>query len=245
MRIEWDKNGERRFETGSDHGVLYVLKNGRYTKGVPWNGLTAVNENPTGAEPSPIYADNIKYVNIMSAEEYAATIEAFTYPDEFKDCVGEVNIANGVFIGQQKRRHFGFCYRTKLGNDEEETDFGYKIHIVFNAIAKPPDKQYGTVNDNPDAVTFSWEISTEPIPIDDHKPSSVLELESNKFKIAGLFNVLKAIEDMLYGTESTDPKFPKVSEILDIYSLQMYIRDSSNELLTDSSGNRIQSRVFD
>lgn len=244
-RIEWDKTGEHFYETGVDHAVLYVLKNGRYSQGVPWNGLTAVNENSSGAEVNPFYADNIKYLNIMSSEDYSPTIEAFTYPDEYKECIGEVEIATGAYIHQQKRSHFGLSFRTLVGNDEDGTEYGYKIHLVFNAVAKSSDRSYGTVNETPDALSYSWETSTEPVLIEGYKPTSTLILESEKFRKAGIYNALKAIEDILYGTEHTNPRFPSVSDILDTYLLQIYIRDSSNNTLLDSSGNRIQSRVFE
>ncbi|MBQ8134780.1 MAG: hypothetical protein IJ192_10315 [Clostridia bacterium] len=244
-KLTWDKVGERYFETGTDKGVLYLLKYGKYSSGVAWNGFIGVNENPSGAESTALYADNIKYLNLLSNEEFGATIEAYTYPDEFKDCLGEVEIAVGAFIGQQRRHHFGLCYRTLVGNDEDGTDFGYKIHLVFDCIASPTDKSYSTINDTPDAVTFSWDVSTNQVVIEGYKPTATLVLESQKFKESGLFNVLKALEDILYGTDNTESKFPTVAEIMETYLLQMYIRDSGNDVLLDSSGNRIQSRVFD
>lgn len=244
-KLTWDEVGKRYFETGISKGVLYLLKYGRYSLGVAWNGLTAVNEGTSGAEVSPLYADNIKYLNLLSNEDFKATVEAYSYPEDFTDCLGEKEIARGVIIGQQRRTHFGFCYRTTSGNDVEGTDFGYKLHIVFDCIASPSDKNYQTINDSPDAITYSWEVSTTPIEIEGYKPTAVLTLDSGKFRSDGKYNVLRHIEDILYGTDTTDPKFITVPEILEIEELEIYVRDSDNEALLDSSGNRIISRVFD
>lgn len=213
-KLVWDEIGSRYFETGVKKGVLYPAVNGTYPKGVAWNGLTAVNENPSGAEASPLYADNIKYLNLYSTEEYGATIEAYTYPDEFAQCDGSAEIATGVVIGQQKRKPFGFSYVTILGNDTDGVDMGYKIHLVYGAMASPTDKSYSTINDSPDAVTFSWEVSTTPVEVPGFKPTASVTIDSTKAKASEL----KALEDILYGTESKDPRLPLPTELLSIFS---------------------------
>lgn len=213
-KLVWDEIGSRYFETGVKKGVLYPAVNGTYPKGVAWNGLTAVNENPSGAEASQLYADNIKYLNLYSTEEYGATIEAYTYPDEFAQCDGSAEIATGVVIGQQKRKPFGFSYVTILGNDTDGVDMGYKIHLVYGAMASPTDKSYSTINDSPDAVTFSWEVSTTPVEVPGFKPTASVTIDSTKAKASEL----KALEDILYGTESKDPRLPLPTELLSIFS---------------------------
>ena len=200
--LTWDKTGQRHFETGVDHGVVYPLKGGRYLPGAAWNGLTAVNESSSGAEATPLYADNIKYLNLMSAEEYNSTIEAYTYPESFSDCIGEAELAKGVVLGQQKRQHFGFSYRTKCGNDTDGVDHGYQIHLIFDCQASSSDRSYATVNDSPDAMTYSWEVSTTPVEVPGFKPTASVVLDSRKFKTKGLVNVLRHIEDILYGGEN-------------------------------------------
>ncbi|MBQ8134781.1 MAG: hypothetical protein IJ192_10320 [Clostridia bacterium] len=213
-KLVWDEIGSRYFETGVKKGVLYPSVNGTYPKGVAWNGLTAVNENPSGAEASPFYADNIKYLNLYSNEEYGATIEAYTYPDEFAQCDGSAEIATGVVIGQQKRKPFGFSYVTVLGNDTDGVDRGYKIHLVYGAMASPTDKSYSTINDSPDAITFSWEVSTTPVEVPGFKPTASVTIDSTKAKASEL----KALEDILYGTESKEPRLPLPTELLSIFS---------------------------
>lgn len=210
MKLSWDQVGERFYETGIDRGVLYPIVSGTYSKGVAWNGLTAVNETPEGAEPTPIYADNIKYLNLMSAEELGITIEAFTYPDEFAACDGSVEIAEGVTIGQQTRQHFGLCYRTLIGNDESGTDHGYKLHLIYDCLASPSERPHNTVNDTPEAETFSWEVATTPIAVEGHKPSASLVIDSTKVDSTKL----KALEDILYGTDSKEPTLPLPSEVI-------------------------------
>lgn len=221
--IRWDESSTRLYETGVDHGVLYpVAEDGTYKPGVAWNGLTAANEAPTGAEPTALWADNIKYLNIMSAEEFAMTIEAYTYPDEFAACNGEAALAEGVTFGQQKRKPFGLCYRTILGNDVDGNDHGYKLHLVYGCLASPSAKDYATVNDSPEAVTFSWEISTTPVEVSGtnvkgtFKPTAYLVVDSTKFT-GEKATKLASLEDILYGKGTTAPELPlpgKVAEIL-------------------------------
>lgn len=209
-RIVWDETGKRLFETGVDRGVLFPMDDtGKYGAGIPWNGLTGVSENPTGAEPNPLYADNIKYLNLFSAEEFGATVEAFTYPVEFKECDGSKSIAKGVYIGQQNRRKFGFSYRTLIGNDVKGQDYGYVIHLVYGCQASPSDKGYQSVNDNPDAITFSWEFSTTPVEVAGHKPTATVEINSTECDS----EKLKAFEDLLYGTEEKESALPTPTEV--------------------------------
>ncbi len=208
-KLIWDKIGERFYETGVEKGVLYPYKNSKYGTGVAWNGLTAVNERPSGAEPNPLYADDIKYLNLMSNEEFAATIEAYTYPDEFAECDGSAEIATGVVIGQQSRIPFGFSYVTKEGNDTDGTNHGYKIHLVYGCQAAPSEKNYATINDSPEAITFSWEVSTTPVAVDGHKPTATVEIDSTKVDATKL----AAFEKVLYGDETNEPRLPLPDEI--------------------------------
>jgi hypothetical protein len=244
-KLVWDQTGERFYETGIDRAVLYLKVSKEYPKGVAWNGLISVTESPSGAEPTPIYADNIKYLNLMTAEEFGATIEAYTYPDEFKRCLGEHSIIPGVTIGQQKKSRFGLCYRTLIGNDKNGTDYGYKIHLIYDCLASSSEKEFNTVNDSPEAITFSWEINTNPISVDGFKPTAFLVLDSTKFKSSGLVNVLRGIEEVLYGSSNTSARLPLISEIRELFQFYMYLRDSDNELILDNIGNPIQSTVYD
>lgn len=213
MKIVWDAVGERFFETGVDRGVLYVSNGkGGYANGVAWNGLSAVNESPSGGEPSPIYADNIKYLNLMSAEEFGASIEAYTYPEEFEACQGCAEVAPGVYVSQQTHTPFGFTYRTLVGNDTDGQNHGYKIHIVYNALAAPSERGYATVNDSPEAITLSWDISTTPVDIPGFKPAAKITIDSSKVSAENL----KKLEDMLYGTESEEAKLPTPSELMEL-----------------------------
>ena len=209
-RLEWDKTGEKLYETGVSQCALYVQGDGgTYPKGVAWNGITAINESPSGAEANPIYADNIKYLNLISTEEFGATIEAYTYPEEFNVCDGTAEIAKGVTIGQQKRKTFGLCYKTIVGNDTDSNEHGYKLHIIYGALAAPSEKNYETVNDSPDAITFSWEVSTTPVNVNGNKPTASLTIDStkvNKEKLAKL-------EDILYGSAEADARLPLPDEI--------------------------------
>lgn len=213
-RIVWDKTGERYYETGVKNGVLYVQEAGAYTKGVAWNGLTAVTESPSGAEATPLYADDIKYLNLLSNEEFGATIEAYTYPEEFAQCDGSATLADGVYIGQQKRKAFGLCYKTVVGNDTDGNDYGYKLHIIYGALAAPSEKAYATINDSPEAITFSWEVTTTPVEVTGHKPTASITIDSTKVDEAKL----KALEDKLYGTESEEASLPLPDEIATMFA---------------------------
>ena len=209
-KIVWDAVGEHIFETGVRNGVLYLKdENGAYDTGVAWNGLTSVSESPEGAEPTDLYADDIKYLTLMSAENFKATIEAYTYPVEFEECDGSATIANGVVIGQQARKPFGLCYRTAIGNDTDGNEHGYKLHIVYGCQASPSEKQYSTINDSPEAITFSWEVSTTPVNVTGKKPTATLIIDSTKADKAKL----TALEAILYGAESTEPRLPLPDEI--------------------------------
>ena len=207
--LTWDVQGERYYETGVSKGVLYPFKEGKYSNGVAWNGLTAVNESPSGAEPTPLYADNIKYLNLLSNEEFAATVEAYTYPDEFAECDGSKELAIGVSVGQQKRIPFGLSYVTKLGNDTDGQDHGYKIHLIYGALAKPTQKNYATINDSPEAITFSWELSTTPVAVPNLKPTACITIDSTKVTPENL----KKIEDKLYGRDSEEATLPTPAEL--------------------------------
>lgn len=214
-KLTWDNTGERIFETGVKQGVLYPIQSdGKYSKGVAWNGLTAVTESPSGAEATPLYADDIKYLNLLSNEEFGATIEAYTYPDEFAECDGSAELATGVMIGQQKRKTFGLCYRTTIGNDVEGNDYGYKIHLVYGCLAAPSEKGYSTINDNPDAITFSWEVSTTPVNVEGFKPTSQITIDSTKADPTKL----AALEAVLYGGAETEAKLPLPDEVATLMS---------------------------
>lgn len=212
-KLVWNEAGKRLYETGVDRGVLYVSDGrGGYQKGVVWNGLVSVNESPSGAEATPLYAGNIKYVELMSNEEFGASIEAYTYPEEFEQCDGSAELAEGVTIGQQPRKSFGLCYRTKIGNDTAGDDHGYKIHLIYGAKAAPTEKSYTTINDSPEAITFSWEVTTTPIEVAGHKPTATLTIDSTKVKP----DKLEAIEKKLYGDTATEATLPTPAEILSI-----------------------------
>lgn len=208
-RLVWDQTGERQYETGVKNGVLYIPTAGVYDKGVAWNGLTAFTESPSGAEATPLYADDTKYLNLMSTEEYGCTIEAYTYPDEFAQCDGSAEIAAGVNIGQQARKTFGLSVKTTLGNDTEGNDFGYKLHIVYGALASPSEKGYATINDSPEAITFSWEVTTTPVSVAGFKPTASITIDSTKADKTKL----TALEDILYGSAETEPRLPLPNEI--------------------------------
>ena len=214
MKLSWDRIGERLFETGVDKGVVYPAENGTYPKGAAWSGLINVNESPSGAEPTPLYADNIKYLNLISSEDYGASIESYTYPDEFSECIGEKEIATGVKISQQKRKAFGLSYRSLIGNDTDGSDYGYKVHLVYGCLAAPSEKAHNTINESPEAGTFSWEISTTPVDVPGYKPTAHIEIDSTKCKASEL----KALEDILYGTADSDARLPLPEELQTIFS---------------------------
>lgn len=202
-RLTWDNTGERFYETGVKQGVLYPLQDtGKYDKGVAWNGLTAITESPSGAEATALYADDIKYLNLLSTEEFGATIEAYTYPDEFAECDGSAALADGVTLGQQKRKTFGLCYKTTIGNDTDGNDHGYKLHLIYGCLAAPSEKAYATINDSPEAITFSWEVSTTPVNVDGFKPTSQITIDSTKIA-EGKKAKLTELEDILYGKDGT------------------------------------------
>ena len=216
MRLAWDEIGKKIYETGVDHAVLFVSKGTDYEAGVAWNGLTAVNESPSGAEQTAIYADNIKYLNLTSAEEFGCTIEAYTYPDEWMQCDGSAEPAPGVVVGQQDRKGFAFSYRSKIGNDVDGDTYGYKLHLIYGCKASPSEKNYQTINDNPEAISFSWEVSTTPVNVEGMKPTSILTIDSTKVDK----EKLKTLEDMLYGTEDAEPKMPLPDEVIEIFKAE-------------------------
>jgi hypothetical protein len=213
--LTWDQVGERVYETGVDHGVLYLPnETGVYDLGVAWNGLTTVTESPTGAEPNAQYADNIKYLNLISAEEFGATIEAFTYPEEFGQCDGSAVPAPGVIIGQQGRKMFGMSYRTRVGNDVEGTEFGYKLHLLYGCQAAPSEKAYATINDSPEAIAFSWEVTTSPAPVTGHKPTALIVVDSTVVDPADL----TALENLLYGQAATEAALPTPDAVIALFA---------------------------
>lgn len=222
-RLTWDKTGERYYETGVKQGVLYPIQaDGRYSKGVAWNGLISVTESPSGAEATPLYADDIKYLNLISNEEFGATIEAYTYPDEFYECDGSASLADGVMIGQQKRKTFGLCYRTTVGNDVDGNDYGYKLHLIYGCLAAPSEKGYNSINDSPEAITFSWEVSTTPVSVNGFKPTSQITIDSTKIA-EGKKAKLTELEDILYGKDgdggsTTGPRLPLPDEVATLFA---------------------------
>lgn len=211
-KLVWDETGKRLYETGVSQGVLYPQTGGTYPNGVAWNGLTAVTESPSGAEATPLYADNIKYLNLFSAEEFGATIEAYTYPDEFMACDGSAQIAKGAYIGQQNRKQFGMCYKTLLGNDVDANDHGYKLHIIYGAMASPSEKAYATVNDSPEAITFSWEVTTTPVNVTGYEPTASIVIDSTKCDPTKLAD----LEEILYGSAEEEPRLPLPDEIVTV-----------------------------
>ena len=214
-KIVWDQTGERLYETGVKRGVLYVQDTGgTYPKGVAWNGLTAVTESPSGAEATPLYADDIKYLNLISTEELGGTIEAYTYPDEFAECDGSASIATGVYIGQQPRKTFGMCYTTTVGNDVDSNAHGYKLHLIYGALASPSEKAYSTINDSPEAITFSWEFSTTPVNVTGFKPTANIVIDSTK----ATPEKMAALEKILYGDTDVEPRLPLPNEVAQVMS---------------------------
>ena len=213
-KLIWDNTGERRYETGVDHGVLFPKdETGAYATGVVWNGLTSVSESPSGAEANPLYADNVKYLNLVSAEDFGLSIEAYTYPDEFDACQGVAEPVSGISIAQQARREFGFSYRTLVGNDVAGQEHGYKLHLVYNALATPSEKAYATVNESPEAMTLSFEITTTPVAVTGHKPTAHLIIDSTKADAAKL----KSLEEMLYGSDNQESRLPTPDEVIALF----------------------------
>ena len=208
-KLVWDKSGDRHYETGVKNGVLYPQEAGAYPLGVAWNGISSVTESPSGAEPSPIYADDIKYLVLMSVEEFGFSIEAYMYPDEFAQCDGSAELAKGVNIGQQTRKAFGLAYKTTLGNDEDLNEHGYKLHLIYGALASPSEKSYSTINDSPEAMTMSWECTTTPVNVTGHKPTALITIDSTKADASKL----AALEAILFGSEAEEPRLPLPDEI--------------------------------
>lgn len=210
-KLVWDQTGERIYETGVDQAVLFVQKvDGTYNNGVAWNGISSVSESPSGAESNAVYADNMKYLDLISKEDFGATVEAYTYPDEWEICDGSASPSAGVTLGQQARRAFGLCYRTKIGNDVANDDYGYKIHLIYNCKASPSERSYQTINDSPEAITFSWEITTTPVNVTGYKPCSNITIDSTKVDSAKLESFL----DIIYGTENTEPTLPDPDDVI-------------------------------
>ena len=208
-KLVWDQTGERLYETGVKKGVLYIPTAGVYDKGVVWNGLTAVTESPSGAEATPLYADDIKYLNLLSAEEFGGTIEAYYSPEEFDACDGTASIAKGVCIGQQSRSTFGLCYRTIIGNDVDNNEYGYKLHLIYGALAAPSEKGYSSINEDPEPITLSWEFTTTPVTVTGHKPTASITIDSTKVDA----EKLAALEAILYGSETEEARLPLPDEI--------------------------------
>ena len=212
MKLVWDKVGERFYESGVEQAVLYVQQGEAYGPGIAWNGIIGISENPSGAEPTPLYADNIKYLNLMSTEEFGVTVEAYTYPDEWSQCDGSAEIAKGVSVGQQPRKRFGLSYKTDVGNDLTE-DHGYKLHLVYGGTASPSEKGYATQSDTPEAITFSWEVTTTPVNIEGFKPSALITIVSTSVDTVKL----KALEDILYGSTEEEARLPLPSELITLF----------------------------
>lgn len=219
-KLQWDESGKRYYETGVSQVVLYpVDAHGTYPKGVAWNGVTAITETPSGAEATPIYADDIKYLNLIAAETFGATIQAYTYPDEWAQCDGSAEAAPGVVIGQQSRKGFGLCHRTKKGNDTDGQDHGYKLHLIYGALAAPSERAYNTINESPEAINFSWTVSTTPVAVPGFKPTACLTIDSTKFDTDDKKAKLKAFEDILYGTDETDARLPLPAEVIELLGI--------------------------
>jgi hypothetical protein len=208
-KLVWDQTGERKFETGVSQCALYLLEGGVYNKGVAWNGITNITEKPSGAEASPLYADNIKYLNLIGNEEFGATVEAYMYPDEFAQCDGSASIATGVVIGQQTRKTFGLAYKTLIGNDTDGTNYGYKLHLIYGALAAPSERSYGTTNESPEAATMSWELTTTPVAVAGFKPTSIITIDSTKADAVKLAE----LEAIIYGGADTEARLPLPDEV--------------------------------
>lgn len=243
-RLQWDRSKDRLYETGTDRGVLFLCDNhGNYDHGIAWNGLTSVTKKPSGAEPTPFWADNMKYLNLLSAESFGCTIEAYSYPRQFRPCLGRRNLAEGVTITQQKRQSFAFSFRSFAGNQDYGNDWSYKIHLIYGCLASPSEKSHQTVNDSPEIVTLSWEVTTLPITVEGFKPTSEFVFDGPTYKKNGLMNVFHKIEDILYGTEDTQSTIIMPSELTEIYTYERYLRDSDGETILDSQGRPLMSFV--
>lgn len=230
MRLEWDTIGERFFETGVDQCVLYPISSNAYPMGYAWNGITGITESPSGADANPIYADNIKYLNLRAAEEFGCTTTAYTYPDEFAECDGSAAPVKGLIIGQQSRKTFGLCYRTRLGNDTDGSDHGYKLHLVYGLTASPSERGYATINDSPEAIEFSWEMTSTPVKVTGYKPTSVITVSSEDFSSAQM----ETLEAVLYGTENSNPRLPLPDEVISLMGSAIYeiTLDKANVTMT-------------
>ena len=240
-RLVWDTIGERFFETGVDQCVLYPISNNAYPMGYAWNGITGVSESPSGADANAIYADNIKYLNLRAAEEFGATVTAYTYPDEFAECDGSASPVKGLTVGQQARKMFGLCYRTRLGNDTDGSDHGYKLHLVYGLTASPSERGYSTINDSPEAIEFSWEMNSTPVSVTGLKPTSVITISSEDFTAAQM----KAIEDVLYGDSSNDARLPLPDEVISLMGSSVYEinLDKANATLTVGKTLKLNASV--
>lgn len=218
-KLVWDADAQRLYETGVSKGVLYLRDDeGAYPKGVAWNGLTGATESPSGAEPTDLYADNMKYLTMRSAEDLGATITAYTYPDEWNQCDGNAEVVDGMTIGQQSRRSCGLSYQTVIGNDVAGNDYGYKIHLMYGVTASPSERAYQTINDSPEAIEFSWELTTTPVAVTGYKPTALVTIDSTNFKTEEAKARLQALEDILYGTDEEDPRLPLPDEVKTILS---------------------------
>lgn len=241
-KLVWDEPGTRLFETGVSQGILFLMKpNGTYYEGHAWNGLTAVNEAPGGGESTPIYADNFIYGRVVSEEIYTATIEAYAYPEEFMKCLGKLEVTAGVTLAQQRRRRFGFCYKTEIGNDIVGQHRSYKLHLIYNCFSSDPDTTASTISDSPDPILFSWEIQSDKVLVDDYKPTATVILDELEFSRAGMANVFSTIEKLVLGTDTSDSVLPSLQTILDLQASARYLKDSSDINILDDRGEFIET----
>ena len=242
--LKWGEDGKRTYETGVSKGVIYPISGGRYRDAHVWDGLTAVNENPSGGEPTKLYADNGVWIVMVSAEEYDFTVEGYKKPKGADECFGKPQIAEGVRIGQQNSKPFGFTYQTTVGNDREGNDHSYRIHLIFKSYAAPVSENHSTVSNEADPETFSWDASSIPVLLDDGHKAAKMVIDAQELKAAGLTNVLQSIEDLVYGTDNTDPTFPTTTKLFELFEIGKYLLDSSGDKLLDSNGNPIESAVY-
>ena len=245
MRLLFDETGKRYYETGVEKVVIYRLSAGRYRNGTVWNGATNVTGSGEGGEATALYADDIKYLSLISAENWKGSIEAYSYPAAFLECLGQEEIASGVTVGQQSRRHFGLCFTTREGNDVKSDSFGYKIHIVYDLVAAPSDKSYQTQSDSPEPVTMSWDISAGNVAVEGHKPTAEVVLDYRAMAKAGKANVIREIENILYGSDDRSAYLPEIGAITEIGQFGNHLRDSDGNFITDSSGEPITTQVFE